>query len=122
MSRSNFYRKHQKPVLYSDCHAHIQLRMTQALVKFCCEHQRSQDTYIRAIEACAQALERKDIREAVEQYLLVPLGGNGCFNDWAPPVVYEYETEDYVQAVFEALTSSWAFHMSKSIPCNSRGR
>ena len=115
MSKTNFYNKQVKHVPYSSVHVISQLRATNALLKFCREHGRSRDMYINSIKLCAESLEAKKIKEAVNCYLEVPLGGNGCFNDWWPPVVYENETGEYVCAVFEALTSNWSNKMRLSV-------
>jgi hypothetical protein len=115
MGKTNFYNKNVKREPYSDVHAVAQLRATKALLKFCNEHGRSEDDYIGSIKSCSEALEEKDIKTAIKHYLDVPLGGNGCFNDWWPPVVYDHETDEYVWAVFEALTSTWSRVMRLSV-------
>jgi hypothetical protein len=115
MSKTGFYRKQMKREPYSDANAIAQLRATKALLKFCYEHERKEGAYIDSIQACAEALESRNIKSAVSHYLEVPLGGNGCFNDWWPPAVYEHETAEYVWAVFEALTSSWSNVMGVSV-------
>ena len=45
----------------------------------------------------------------------MPLGGNGCFNDWWPDSIYEHETEEYVDAVFKALMERWSRLMNFSV-------
>jgi len=60
-------------------------------------------------------LESGETSSAVKSYKEVPLGGNGCFNDWIPPVVYEHETKEYVWAIFEALVSQWSILMRLSL-------
>lgn len=115
MSRTGFYNKRVKREPHSDANVIAQLRATNALLKFCYEHERTEGDSVNSIQACAKALESKDIKGAVSHFLNVPLGGNGCFNDWWPPVVYEHETDDYVWAVFEALTSTWSHMMSLSV-------
>jgi hypothetical protein len=87
--------------------------VTRALLKFCRDHGRSEDE-LEPVRACLSALEAGDVAEAVQQYLLVPLGGIGCFNDWWPPAVLEHETEEYAWAVFEALVGEWSRMMSLS--------
>lgn len=114
MGRTGYYNKLRNKERYSDTHCISQLRATQALLKFCSDHGYSKDEYIVAIESCAEALEKKNIERAVKDYQNVPLGGNSCFNDWYPPVVYEHETEAYVLVVFEALTSNWSRLMTLS--------
>jgi len=71
-----------------------------ALVKFCEDHQRPYP----ALNVCVSALEAGDFRASVVAFKKIPFGGNGCFGDWFPPVVFENETPEYVQGVFEALT------------------
>ena len=87
-----------------------QLQASSALLKFCVEHNYS-SSWLENIRRCIESLEEGDIPIAVGNYTAVPLGGNGCFNDWWPPVVYEHETPEYVGSVFEALVSHWAFQM-----------
>jgi hypothetical protein len=103
---------------YSDNHIHSQQRATRALIKFCEEHG---DEYpsVGELRTCLEALEQGDIKVAVQSYQKVPLGGMGCFNDWLPPVVFSHETPEYVQAVFEALTSHWSLLMRLSLPQTS---
>ena len=115
MSRTNHYKNKTKREPYSDVHITYQLRITNALLKFCRDHGRSTGKYITSIESCAEALKIKDIKSAVKYYLEVPLGGNGCFNDWFPPVVFDNETGDYAWAVFESLTSEWSRLMQLSV-------
>jgi hypothetical protein len=100
---------------YSDIHIYSQQRATRALIKFCEDHG---DEYpsVAELRTCLKELQRGNIKAAVECYQKVPLGGMGCFNDWLPPVVFSNETPEYVQAVFEALTSQWSLLMRLSIP------
>jgi hypothetical protein len=99
----------------SDLHIHSQQRATRALIKFC-EDRGDEYPSVSELRKCLRALERGDIRSAVESYQRVPLGGMGCFNDWLPPVVFSHETPEYVQAVFEALTTQWSLLMKLSVP------
>jgi len=116
MSKTNYYNKRVKKIPYSDANVIQQLRSTKALLKFCLEHKYPENNpALKSIELCAEALEKKDIKSAVEHYLDVPLGGNGCFNDWWPPSIYENETENYTWAVFEALVSFWSHNMRLSV-------
>lgn len=91
-----------------------QLSATNALVKFCIEHE-YKDERINNLIACQKALETKAINKAVEEYKKIPLGGNGCFNDWWPDLAYEHETEEYVEAVFQALMARWSQLMQLSV-------
>lgn len=100
---------------YTDIHIHAQARATRALIKFCRDHKGDYPA-MPDLHNCLRALERGNIKAAVEFYQKVPLGGMGCFNDWLPPVVFSHETEEYVQAVFEALTSQWSLLMRLSLP------
>jgi hypothetical protein len=99
---------------YSDRHLHSQRRATRALIKFCSEHG-DEFPALTNLKECLIALDRGQVKEAVECYKKVPLGGMGCFNDWLPPVVYEHETLEYNQAVFEALTTQWSLMMRLSL-------
>ncbi len=85
----------------------VQKRYTKSLLKFCYDHN-YQSTYIKCVEDCLKALEAGDGCLAYQAYAEVPLGGNGCFNDWWPPVVFQHEDENYVWSVFEALVSQWS--------------
>lgn len=104
---------------YSDLNIHLQQRATRALIKFCEEHGGDEYPAFSELRACLKAIERGNIKAAVEAYQKVPLGGMGCFNDWLPPVVFSHETPEYVQAVFEALTSHWSLLMRLSLPKTS---
>lgn len=100
---------------FSDLHLHSQQRATRALIKFC-EDRGDEYPAVEELRNCLTALERRNIKAAVEAYERVPLGGMGCFNDWLPPVVFSHENPEYVQAVFEALTTQWALLMKLSLP------
>ncbi|HYJ87391.1 MAG TPA: hypothetical protein VEW46_15120 [Pyrinomonadaceae bacterium] len=100
---------------YSDIHIHSQQRATRALIKFCSDHDYDYPA-IPDLHHCLRALEQGNIKAAVEFYQKVPLGGMGCFNDWLPPVIFSHENPEYVQAVFEALTSQWSLLMRLSLP------
>lgn len=56
---------------------------------------------------------------AIKAFQAVPLGGNGCFNDWYPTVVFAHEDREYVATVFEALVSNWSLMMGLSVPKRS---
>jgi len=84
-----------------------QLRVTRALLKFCEDHDYP-SMGLTEIRQSLKALERSDLRTAVECYRRVPLGGRmGYFDDWLPPVVFPRETAEYVQIVFRALVNEW---------------
>jgi hypothetical protein len=104
------YMKKSSPAAWLDS----QLSATNALVKFCQEH-KYKDERMAHLKACQKALETKAIYKAVEEYKKIPLGGNGCFNDWWPESVYEHETEQYVEAVFQALIGRWSRLMHLSV-------
>ena len=89
---------------------------SEALLKFCVEHERIEGSYIDSLRACINALEQNDINGAIEHYKAIPLGGMMCFNDWWPPCVFENETNNYVATVFEALTSHWSRTMRLCLP------
>jgi hypothetical protein len=99
---------------FTESNISAQLRYTKALIKFCVDHEYSLD-YLSSIKSCLTALENQSMKLAYEFYSKVPLGGNGCFNDWWPPVIFEHENSDYVWAVFEGLVSQWSDSMRLSI-------
>lgn len=92
----------------------MQLRASRALLKFCEEHHYD-TSWLSNIRACIAALESNEIEKAWYQFLQVPIGGHGCFNDWFPPVVYEHETGEYAWEVFEALVYRWNVLMRSSM-------
>jgi hypothetical protein len=92
-----------------------QRKVTEALLKFCEDH-KYPTIGLTEIRDCLKALERKDIKTAVESYRKVPLGGRmGYFDDWLPPVVFPQETPEYVQIVFRALLNEWDRVMKLSL-------
>lgn len=102
----------------TDAHIHVQLPAARALLKFCVDHKYG-SRHLADIRQCIAALEARDMDAAVKAFESVPLGGNGCFNDWYPPAVFEHEDRDYVSTVFEALVSNWSLMMSLSVPKRS---
>ncbi|WP_139203186.1 hypothetical protein [Amphritea atlantica] len=96
----------------------VQLKATNALLKFCQEHN-YKDPRMVHLEACKNALAEKKINMAIEEYKNIPLGGNGCFNDWWPEPVYEHETDEFAEAVFQALTERWSRLMSLSVEASN---
>jgi len=96
-----------------DAHIHEQARATRALVKFCDDHGCTSQ-WLDDVRKCSAALEREDVVAAVQSYQRVPLGGNGCFNDWFPPAIFENENGEYAWTVFEALCTQWSCMMSLS--------
>ena len=99
---------------FSDSYVISQKRATRALIKFCEDHGNDLDG-VRELRDCLKALDRKDMKSAMDCYKRIPLGGMGCFNDWLPPVVFAHETPDYTQAVFEALITQWNSTMQLSV-------
>ena len=99
-------------------HLHIQTPATRALLKFCRDHQRD-ETALKPIQDCLACLEREDVSTALAHFQRVPLGGNGCFNDWWPPVAFPHETPEYVSVVFESLVTNWSLMMRLSLPSAS---
>jgi hypothetical protein len=91
---------------YSD-----QTRATFALLKFCEDHG-YKSGWLDNIRQCLVALEGGDIMTACDHFRQVPFGGNGCFNDWWPPVVFAHETQEYVRGVLDGLTANWTLLMS----------
>ena len=98
---------------FTESNITAQIRHTKALIKFCVDHGYNM-VYLKDIQDCLVALENKDMALAYDYYSKVPLGGNGCFNDWWPPVVFDHENSDYVWAIFEALVSQWSLSMRLS--------
>ncbi len=85
-----------------------QIQISEALIKFCEDHNRSNNAYLENIRNCVKALEDDDIAGAIEQFKKVPLGGMGCFNDWCPQPAFEHETGEYINEIFKALVSRWS--------------
>ena len=84
-----------------------QHKVTKALLKFCEDHEYPA-LGLTEIRDCLKALERRDIKTALEAFRKVPLGGRmGYFDDWLPPVVFEHETPEYIQIVFQVLINEW---------------
>ena len=102
---------------FTDVHVISQRRATGALIKFCEDHGYDVGG-VEELRACLKALDRKDIKSAVETYLRLPMGGMGCFDDWLPPAVFAHETADYARAVFEALITQWSLLMKLSLSEN----
>ncbi|HEU0049701.1 MAG TPA: hypothetical protein VFQ43_19090 [Nitrososphaera sp.] len=102
---------------YTNAHVTSQQGATRALIKFCEDHGYDVGG-VEQLRVCLTALDRNDIKSAVEAYLRVPLGGMGCFDDWLPPTVFPEETPDYVRSVFESLVTRWSLLMRLSLPKN----
>src|SRR5213075_3218839 len=80
------------------------LQSTKALSKFVREHEGVQSPFLNDI---VTHLEAGDLQKAYKRFKTAHFGAYG-FNDWFPPVVFDHEDADYVQAVFESLTERWA--------------
>ena len=80
-------------------------RATRALVKFCDDHG-SKDSAVQDLRLCLSALEAGEKSNAIAAFKRVPICKDG-FGDWFPPAIPPLETEDYSQAVFEALVERW---------------
>lgn len=100
---------------FTDAHVIVQERATQALIKFCDDHDYDVDG-VEELRTCVKALKRKDMKKAYDIYQTIPLGGMGCFDDWLPPVVFKHETPEYVRGVFEALITQWSLLMQLTKP------
>ena len=98
---------------FSKAYVMSQQRATRALIKFCEDHGNNV-AGVRELRTCLKALDRKDMKSAMEAYRRIPLGGMGRFDDWLPPVVFAHETPDYTRAVFEALITQWNLSMQLS--------
>ena len=83
-----------------------QKKTTRALHKFCKEHNHAPG-YISDLEIFQSALKSKDV--VVLQKLIKKLrhAGMGSFLDWFPAAVYEHETEEYVDSIWNALYGHW---------------
>ena len=92
----------------------LQLHAANALVRFCDEHQYGGPSLER-VRSCRNALEVSDIAAAVSAYRMVPLGGNGCFNDWQPSQLTDNDAFEYALAIFQALVERWSRLMSLSV-------
>ena len=92
---------------YNAAHLADQTRATRALLKFREDHSYNTN-WLDDIRECLGALERGDMQRVIENFRRVPIGSNGCFNDWWPPVVFPNETQEHALAVFEALTANWS--------------
>lgn len=101
---------------YSERYVGLQRSVTKALLKFCEDH-RYPSLGLTEIRDCLKSLERGDVKAAIESYQQVPLGGRmGYFDDWCPQVVFNHETPEYVQAIFNALLNEWDRSMKLSAP------
>lgn len=100
---------------FTDVYVVSQRRATRGLIKFCKDHGYDVGG-VEELRVCLKALDKKDMKSAVEAYLRVPLGSMGCFDDWLPPVMFANETTDYARAVFEALVTQWNLVMRLSVP------
>lgn len=91
----------------------VQKGLTRALLKFCQDH-KYPDNGLSEVRECLKALEQGDMKNAVQAYQKVPLGGRmGYFDEWVPPVVFSHETTEYVQFVFAALIAQWSSVMDR---------
>lgn len=81
-----------------------QLSVTRALLKFIVDHN---GIVPDELHACLAALEREDVREAVEYARRIKTDGMGGLTDWFPSVVHEGETREYLYEVLRALAHRW---------------
>ncbi|MEM6560224.1 MAG: hypothetical protein AAF656_01380 [Planctomycetota bacterium] len=86
--------------------SHAERRATRALAKFMREHE-AHPLSVQKVEAVLGLLEQGDLKMARKAFDQIPIGGNGCINDWWPSVVYPHEDQEYVDAVFQALINEW---------------
>jgi hypothetical protein len=82
------------------------IKVTRALLTFCRHHHHSQ-TYVARLEACLDALEKRDLARVSEHVRSLSHAGMGSFMDWVPPVAFEHEDQDYVESVWNALLGHW---------------
>lgn len=84
----------------------VRIKVTTALLKFCRDHDLPSD-YLRDLELCLAALQENDVDRVSVQARLLGHAGMGSFLDWTPPVKYEHENAEYVDAVWNALLGHW---------------
>lgn len=89
----------------------VQVAATRALLKFCVDHRCDARAKINQLRQCLDAMEKGDVRAAVEKHKQLHFGPYG-FDDWFPPVVFEHEDGGYVWEVFKALCERWSRLMS----------
>lgn len=65
------------------------------------------NVHLQELEACLIALEDKDIEHVSKQVRLLSHAGMGSFVDWIPPVAFEHEDPEYVDAIWNALLGHW---------------
>ncbi len=87
---------------YNNIGLFTMISATRALLKFHHDHQGAEGA-TKQLQAYLNALEEDDFQAALKLFHAIPLGRMGCIDDWFPPVVYEHENEEYVDAVFRAL-------------------
>jgi hypothetical protein len=88
------------------------LATANALADFCIAYE-VRDPGWEEVLNCRDALERGDLESAYNHFEAVPLGGNGCFNDWQPNQShFSNEREgNNLMHTFRALTERWCRFM-----------
>ena len=94
-----------------------QRRAANALVRFCEQHQYTGPHHNKVL-LCRDSLNAGNILAAVTAYKNVPLGGNGCFNDWWPRSS-DAGSFEYELATFQALVERWSRLMSLSVSASA---
>ena len=77
-----------------------------ALVRFCDLHG-VKEPCIDNVRLCHRMLNAGDLSSAMLAFRQVPLGGNGCFNEWQPGGDISDSDFDYLLATFRALVERW---------------
>lgn len=86
------------------------IETTEALVELCRQNGRpwKQDRNFEKVEACLSALKSGNAIQARAYYSQVPLGGNGCFNDWQPSHQLSLRGNKYNGLEFELIVREWS--------------
>ena len=91
--------------IYGSGSFHVEVRATQALLKFCDEHKCSDPTLVH-VRACLTALEAGELSNAVAAFEHIGMHKEGL-HEWWPPAVFSNGDETYAWTVFEALFERW---------------
>ncbi len=98
--------KYDRWIMKSKSGFQLTLLAGNALVKFCEDHGRGEPQLRRLLEK----IEAGDAEAARREFKSIHWGVSMmCFSDWYPPVVFESETQEYVNCVFRALTDQFCW-------------
>ena len=103
-----------------DMRFHEQQLSAAALVRFCDLHG-VEEPGVESVRRCHNMLAAGDVSSAIDAFRQVPLGGNGCFNDWQPGGDISNLDFDYLLATFRALVERWTrlMQLLDDAPINS---